>query len=142
MKLKLMLLPLLFLPLLAAGCGGDASRLKTHPVEGVVQFEGRPLPGAFVVLHPKGLADPKILTAHARTDAAGKFKASTYDANDGAIAGEYSVTIQYQELVKTDEGVVAGPNLLPPRYSNPQTTDVMIRVAQGVNKLPVINLTR
>src|SRR5678815_5998609 len=77
-------------------------RLKTHPVEGFVQFEGRPLPNAFVVLHPKGLADAKVLPAHAKTDTSGKFKASTYDANDGAIAGEYSVMVEYQELVKTD----------------------------------------
>ena len=81
-----------------------------------MHFEGRPLPGAFVALHPKGLADKKVLPAHAKTDAAGKFKASTYDANDGAIAGEYSVTVEYQELVKTDDGIVAGPNLLPPKY--------------------------
>jgi hypothetical protein len=142
MKPNLNLIVLLLLPLASAGCGSNVSRLPTHPVEGFVQFEGRPLPGAFIVLHPKGLADQKVLPAHAKTDASGKFKASTYDANDGAIAGEYSVTVEYQELVKTDDGVVAGPNLLPPKYANPQTTDVTIRVAQGENKLPVINLTR
>jgi len=142
MKLKIQLIPLLFLPLLAAGCGRDASRLPTHPVEGFVQFEGRPLPNAFVVLHPKGLADKKILPAHAKTDAAGKFKASTYDSGDGAIAGEYSVTVEYQELVKTVDGVFAGPNLLPPKYANPQTTDVSIHVAEGDNKIPVINIHR
>jgi len=76
MKLKFQFIPLLFFPLLAAGCGDSVSRLKTHPVEGFVHFEGRPLPGAFVVLHPKGLADKKVLPAHAKTDAAGKFKAS------------------------------------------------------------------
>ncbi len=107
-----------------------------------MQFEGRPLPNAFVVLHPKGLADKKILPAHAKTDAVGKFKASTYDAGDGAIAGEYSVTVEYQELVKTPDGVVAGPNLLPPKYANPQTTDVSIHVAEGENKIPVINIRR
>jgi len=142
MKPNLNLIVLLLLPLASAGCGSNVSRLPTHPVEGFVQFEGRPLPGAFIVLHPKGLADQKVLPAHAKTDASGKFKSSTYDANDGAIAGEYSVTVEYQELVKTDDGVVAGPNLLPPKYANPQTTDVTIRVAQGENKLPVINLTR
>lgn len=142
MKLTLHLIPLLFLTLLAAGCGGDSSRLKTHPVEGFVQFEGRPLPGAFVVLHSKGVTDPKILSAHAKTDASGKFKASTYDADDGAIAGEYSVTVEYQELVQSDAGFTAGPNLLPPKYASPATTDVTIRVAEGENKLPIINLTR
>src|SRR5439155_26298494 len=82
MNLKLKLIPLLLLPLLASGCGGgNVSRLKTHPVEGQVQFEGRPLEGAFEVLHPKGVTDPKILPAHAKTDAAGKFKATTYDAH-------------------------------------------------------------
>jgi len=142
MKTCLSIIPFLLLPLLVVGCGGENSRLKTHPVEGFVQFEGRPLPNAFIVLHPKGLADAKVLPAHAKTDTSGKFKASTYDANDGAIAGEYSVTVEYQELVRTDDGVVAGPNLLPPKYASPQTTDVNVRVAEGENKLPVINLTR
>ena len=142
MKPNLHLIVLFLLPLASAGCGSKVSRLPTHPVEGFVQFEGRPLPGAFIVLHPKGLADKKVLPAHAKTDAAGKFKASTYDANDGAIAGEYSVTVEYQELVKTDDGIVAGPNLLPPKYASASTTDVTIRIAEGDNKLPVINLTR
>ena len=142
MNLKLTLLPLLVLPLAVLGCGENSSRLKTHPVEGSVQFEGRPLEGAFVVLHPKGASDPKFLPAHAKTDAMGKFKPSTYDALDGAIAGEYSVTVEYTQLVKTDDGVVPGPNLLPAKYANPTTTDVTIHIAEGENKLPVINLTR
>ena len=142
MKPKFQVIPLLFFPLLAAGCGDSVSRLKTHPVEGFVHFEGRPLPGAFVVLHPKGLADKKVLPAHAKTDAAGKFKASTYDANDGAIAGEYSVTVEYQELVKTDAGYEPTPNLLPPKYASKTTTDLTVRIAEGENKLPIINLTR
>jgi hypothetical protein len=95
-----------------------------------------------VVLHPKGTSDAKFLPAHAKTDATGKFKATTYDANDGAIAGEYSVTVEYQPLVQSDAGVTAGPNLLPPKYASPTTTDVTIRVAEGENKLPVINLVR
>ncbi|MFN0018381.1 MAG: hypothetical protein ACKVP0_08985 [Pirellulaceae bacterium] len=95
MNLKLKLTPFLLVPLLAMGCGGDGiARLKTHPVEGVVQFEGKPLAGAFVVLHPKGVSDPKHLAAQAKTDATGKFKPATYDTSDGAIAGEYSVTVQ------------------------------------------------
>ena len=143
MNLKMKLIPLLFVPLLAVGCGGDGiSRLKTHPVEGLVQFEGRPLEGAFVVLHPKGVSDPKHLAAQAKTDATGKFKPTTYDANDGAIAGEYSVTVEYFELVKSEEGVKAGPNILPEKYASPKTTDLTIRVAEGENKIPVINITR
>jgi hypothetical protein len=142
MNLKFSLAPLFLLPLVALGCGGNTSRLKTHPVEGTVQFEGRPLEGAFVVLHPKGLSDPKFLPAHAQTDASGNFKATTYDAHDGAIAGEYSITVEYTQLVKTDDGVFAGPNLLPPRYSNRDLTQLTARVAEGSNKLPLINLTR
>jgi hypothetical protein len=50
--------------------------------------------------------------------------------------------VEYQELVKTDDGIVAGPNLLPPKYASASTTDVTIRIAEGDNKLPIINLTR
>jgi hypothetical protein len=137
-----MLIPLLLLPLFAVGCGENIAHLKTHPVEGTVQFEGRPLEGAFVVLHPKGLSDPKLLPAHAQTDAAGKFQATTYDAHDGAIAGEFSITVEFSPLVQTDDGVVAGPNLLPVKYASRDTTDLTTRVAEGENKLPPINITR
>jgi hypothetical protein len=143
MKLNLKLIPFLLLPLLFVGCGGErVSRLPTQPVEGTVQLDGRPLEGAFVVLHPKGATDPKVLAAQAKTDASGKFKPTTYDVNDGAIEGEYRVTVEYFELVKTDEGTKAGPNILPPKYASPATTDLTIRVAKGENKLPIINLTR
>ena len=107
-----------------------------------MQFEGRPLEGAFVVLHPKGVGDPKFLPAHAKTDAAGKFKATTYDALDGAIAGEYAVTVEYSQIVKTEDGYGPSPNLLPPKYASPQTTDLTVRIAEGENKLPPINISR
>lgn len=124
------------------GCGpAGPERLKVHPVEGQVQLDGQPLAGAFVVLHPK-LTDPKYVRAHAQTDAAGKFKATTYDANDGAIAGDYAITIEYQPIVKTDDGYSPAPNQLPPKYASPATTDVVVRIAEGENKLPVINLKR
>lgn len=129
--------------LLAAGCGGQGTdRVQTFPVEGQVKFEGKPMANAFVVLHPKQGVDPKVTSARGQTDEQGNFKVSTYDSGDGAPLGEYSVTIEYCRIVKTAEGYSRSPNLLPAKYSSPQSTILTARVAEGTNKLEPFDLRR
>jgi hypothetical protein len=44
--------------------------------------------------------------------------------------------------VGSGEDVRVGPNLLPPKYGNPKTSDLHIRVAEGSNQLQPIQLRR
>jgi hypothetical protein len=126
-----------------AGCGGGGiDRVPVYKVETQVLFEGQPLPGAFVVLHPKANVDPKAISARGYVDAQGKLVPTTYEEGDGVAPGEFAVTVEYRPLVQTVDGVSAGANVLPERYSNPQTTDLIIRVAEGKNEVPPLNLTR
>ncbi len=126
------------------GCGrsADAERVRTHPTQGQLTYDGQPIPGAFIVLHPKGASDSRVKPARASVGSDGKFIVSTYDAGDGAASGEYAVTVEWYRLVKNGDSSQPGPNVLPLRYASPQTTDLIVRVADGHNDLGVIALKR
>jgi len=71
-----------------SGCGDGASKIETHPVKGIVMFEGKPVADATITFTPK-----EGPPARAKSDEEGRFTLSTYDTGDGAIAGEHTVSI-------------------------------------------------
>lgn len=74
-----------------AGCSGaeQAGRKDVHPVSGKVTLSGSPVAGATVVFSPKE-GQP---VATAMSDGQGNYKLKTYEAEDGAAVGEYTVLI-------------------------------------------------
>jgi hypothetical protein len=128
--------------MLLVGCSPSGPpRAATHPTKGSISFQGQPIGGAFLVLHPKA-AKPDVPTPRAHVQSDGTFAVSTYDSSDGAPAGEYVVTVQWQKLVKAGSDFLPGPNLLPPKYSSPTTSGVIVTIAAGQNNLPPITLRR
>lgn len=128
---------------LFVGCGqSNPERAAVVAVEGAVSFQGHPLPGAMVVLHPKSGARTDVPTPRALVDKDGTFRVSTYDAGDGAPPGEYVTTIAWYKLVGQRGDVQAGPNVLPLKYSNPKTSPWVIRVAEQSTRLPPVQLRR
>jgi hypothetical protein len=124
-----------------AGCGqGDAGRVPVHPVQGAIQFRGQPIVGAFVSLHSQNGAMAEIPTPRATVGSGGQFALTTYDGQDGAPEGEYVLTVQWYKPVRQGNEVVGGPNVLPVKYARPQTSDVIVRVAAGENRLQPIQL--
>jgi hypothetical protein len=105
-----------------------------------VSFGGKPIEGALIVFHPQAGSDPKILPARGQVDNAGKFTLTTYEAGDGAAAGEYSVTVVHTPLVKVDGDTVAGPNVLPAKYATPTDNDLKVSITAGPNILPALEL--
>ncbi len=125
------------------GCSGDSEdRLPVYSASGQVLLEGKPLPHAFIVLHPRDASDKRVLPARGQTDENGNFQLTTYQSGDGAVEGEFAVTVQHYPTRKEGESVVPGPNVLPPRYANPATTDIKVNIAAGSNQLEPINLLR
>jgi hypothetical protein len=129
------------LTLAALGCGGEveAERVPVYPVEGAITFRGQPMPGAFIVLHPK-TPNEKAPAPRAEVTKEGALRVSTYNAGDGAPEGEYVLTIQWNKLVKNGADVVAGPNVVPLKYSRPETSGIVVKVAAGPNSLQPIKL--
>ncbi|MGD9723749.1 MAG: BON domain-containing protein [Pirellulales bacterium] len=128
----------LLLVALLVGCGGRKvpERVAVHPVQGQVHYQGRPAAGAYVVFHPKGNTT-NVPTPRGHVDAQGNFKLSTYSSDDGAPVGEYAVTVVLEPMVQKDGDYERGKNILPPKYSQPNTTNVVARVAEGDNSVPI-----
>ena len=133
-----------------AGCSKSGPpREATNAAKGQVLLDGEPLAGAFVVLHRQGETAaegsseaPKAPAARALTEADGRFTLTTYDAGDGVPAGEYVVTVVQRPAQKNGESFEPGPNVLPPRYASPTTTNLKVRIAAGENELAPLALTR
>ena len=124
------------------GCEEDQQRVPTHPVQGKVTFQGKPTPGAMLVLHPKTPTEPAAPKPTGYVDETGNFVLNTYGGNDGAPAGEFDVTIQWPKLVQRDGEMQAGPNVLPIRYANPGESKLTVQIAAGQNQLPPFELKR
>ena len=86
--------------LLLAGCRESTDRIQTFPARGQVLWEGQPLAGALVVLHPQSTSAPAPLPARAETDAQGNFILGTYDSEDGVPAGDYVITVHWHQLAQ------------------------------------------
>ena len=87
---------------------------------------GRPCDNALVVFHPleQGrINDPKPV---GKTDTQGGFVLTTFAENDGAIPGEYAITVVWpgqdaksSKMSITGEGGAAGADQLKGKFGNP-----------------------
>lgn len=117
------------------GAEGDADRPARTPAAGKVSYKGSPVEGATVVLSPTAEGGKP---ASGLTDATGMFVLRTFETDDGAIAGDYKVTVT---KLKKQTSVIAdmdspdydpeaaddsaGPeHLLPEKYSSAKTSDL------------------
>jgi hypothetical protein len=81
---------------LSLGCNGGDGLV---PVGGVVSLDGEPLGGASVMFHHESGQ-----TAYGLSDANGRFRLTTREANDGALVGRHRVTVT---LAVVEGGVAA-----------------------------------
>jgi hypothetical protein len=132
-----------WLPLLTAcvaGCGGESGPLPVHPVSGQVTFNGKPLAGAqvvFVPTHPEKVS----VRPTGRTDQDGRFELTSFVARDGAPEGTYAVIVDWRRMTPGPGGeAVAGPNLIPPRFSEEQKTELRVQIQRGANELTPFQL--
>jgi hypothetical protein len=138
--------------LICVGCNSGSKRPPTYPVSGTVTYQGKPLEGAMVTFVPAEGSTHEAATG--LTDAEGKFKLTTYSADDGANLGDYLVKvakydgkkptkeeqdayiISYEEEQKlqfaTDEKPTPpAKNLLPPKYGYEGTSGITFSVTKG-----------
>jgi hypothetical protein len=135
------LLSILLVVAAALGCGESETRVPVHRVKGMITFQGQPISGAFLSLHPKSAA-PDVPAPRASVNPDGSFELSTFEGSDGAPEGKYFVTVKWYKPVKVKGEVVSGPNALPAKFSNPKTSGIEVTVASGQNELPTIQLKR
>jgi len=81
--------------LFLAGCSGGGADgdapvgVELHEAGGKVLFKGQPVEGATVTFQPKTTGRG----AYARTDSNGVFTLNTFAESEGAVAGDYVVTV-------------------------------------------------
>ena len=135
-----------FAPLLLviafSGCGSSRQqdRVPVFPAQGTATLEGRAPKGALIVLHPKTAnghaANATLLRPHGTIHSDGSFELTSYETNDGAPVGQYAVTFEFHKIVKYPNGESGpGPNLVPKKYSKPETSPLVVQIVQGENKL-------
>ncbi len=109
-----------------------AKRPKVYPVTGVVTLAGQPVDKA-VVIFVGGDGN----TARGTTNSSGEFVLTTFDQNDGAVAGAQQVGILKEEAgydpnkLKIGEApppTKADRNALPKKYANPKTSSLTATV--------------
>jgi hypothetical protein len=115
---------------LLVGCA-RSSNAKTTPVEGVVTFLGKPVPGAIVTFIPENAP-----LATGETDSEGRFVLMTRRPGDGTVPGNCRVTIAkfVLEAPKADdqEGATpTGQSLLPEKYASIETSGLSAQVEAG-----------
>jgi hypothetical protein len=138
------------------GCGSDSGFPKTYKVAGTVKQNGKPVDGALVTFLPSVQgAKPAI----GSTNANGEFRLSTFGPSDGAVAGDYKVTITklanppanapqapQPGVIASGEisdsyappsssegkgGTNSNKNLLPPKYASDSTSGLIATVAEN-----------
>jgi hypothetical protein len=127
--------------ILLAGCRDAPS--TTHPVTGRLTIRGQPAAEADLRFYEISGKAAGMARPYARTDENGQFTASTYGMRDGAPAGEYQVSVSWKGPLRgiPPDQRDAMPELLPPRYADPATSGIRVRVAPGDNALETIDLT-
>ncbi|HTN76072.1 MAG TPA: carboxypeptidase-like regulatory domain-containing protein [Pirellulaceae bacterium] len=112
------------------GCG--SGHPQTTAVTGTVTYGGKPVAGAHVMFTPEG-GRP----AEATTDAAGKFKLTTFSPGDGALPGKHRVMVS-KVVTQPSPDPSKNPygtskNELPARYASPQSPLQHEVTAKGPN---------
>jgi hypothetical protein len=124
-----MIRKLVAVALLAVGALG-CTQSDTVPVTGVLTFKGQPADQAEVMFNPK---TGRIATGV--TDANGRFTLSTAKPNDGALPGEYIVTLcEYYPPDKPPKMPPPGqplPSRFPPKYGDPAKSPLTVTVERG-----------
>ena len=140
-----------------SGCGqGDSRGYPEHletlfPVTGKVLFEGKPAKNATVVLYRSGSNSSGDLThqdplqepnPHGECDETGTFRIYTYAAYDGAPSGRYRVSVSWRDPEGRARDSETYPELLPQRYVRPETSGLIVDVAEQENQLAPFELQR
>jgi len=117
------------------GCGGEPSKPERAPVSGkVVTKGGKACDGALVVFHASAPGRATDAKPVGTTGADGSFALTSFETNDGAIPGDYGVTIVWPASTKaaqislSSEGGGGGGDQLAGRYGDPRTPKIKISV--------------
>lgn len=112
------------------GCSSKGE-LEPVPVAGTISHNNQPLTHGSVAFIPTDRT--KGRSARATISEGGTFELTTFDANDGALPGNYKVTVFCFDGTRDVPGSrlsKPGPSLIPERYNTADTTDLTATVGE------------
>lgn len=127
------------------GCSDSVSRAEVFPVSGTVKYNGAPVADATVTFS----STVSGRGASGQTNAQGEYKLTTFDSDDGAVAGDHLVTIvkllasdggAKREMTKDDLAKMQNPTVefgkllkdqLPEKYADPKKSGLKRTVVKG-----------
>jgi hypothetical protein len=95
---------------LLGACKKADTRPRRVPVSGMVVHRGQPVAEATVIFEPVGSTP----AATGKTDAAGRFQLTTFDASDGAVPGDYKVAVRKVQVTPGSRPADAPDDLAAP----------------------------
>jgi hypothetical protein len=126
----------------------------TYPVRGQVLVDGVATPGVTIMFVPKD--GQNIQTASGRSDEQGRYVLGTAASNDGAMEGDYIITVQKTQTEASgmtrdqtasfmqnsyrpdsDETAPKSKDLLPVKYKSSKTSDLTYSVQKGKNEYDI-----
>ena len=111
-----------------AGCGGrDPDLQPAVPASGTVTYKAKPVSKGAVHFQPeKGHPASGIIDE-------GRFTLTTYDPNDGAVAGKHKVGVEVTREVPTKGGDTTVKYLIPEKYARPDESGIEVEIPPGGN---------
>jgi hypothetical protein len=103
------------------------------PVSGKVTYQGKPVPKGSVTF---ASTTPGGRNATGQLDAEGNYKLQTENPGDGALVGDYLVTIYAHDEPILDyipKKPIPPKILAPTKYEKPETSGLKATVASGSN---------
>lgn len=143
--MRSLILLVIITPVLA-GCGSDTPELPK--VTGSVFYQGQPAAGAMVIFNPVSGEKGSLKRPSAQVADDGTFQLSTRGAADGAIPGDYQVTVLWLEggneaeagLGAGNQEKAGGGDRLKGRYSRPERSGLTATIPEGDIELPPFQL--
>jgi hypothetical protein len=123
--------------LAVSGCGRGERRVPVFKTSGsVVRADGSVVPNALVVLHATG-APSTVPKPRGTTDEQGRFQLTTYEVDDGAPEGQFTITVE--QWIRDD------PNLPPSNHlvatlAKPESSGLQATISQGANEIPPLTV--
>ncbi|WP_010588437.1 hypothetical protein [Schlesneria paludicola] len=122
----------ILIAVLCCGCRPEAprgeARLKTTPVKGIVEVDGKPALNVSVKFIADGSSSDIARPALATTNEKGAFAVSTYVAEDGLPDGDYVLTFVWEEAISLNP---TKKDQLKGAYSDPKKSKHKVTVIQG-----------
>lgn len=129
---------------IAPGAGCSKKQEPTYPVHGVVTLKGKSPTGGIVLFEsvepgPSG----KRYGARGDIQPDGQYRLSTFDRNDGAVAGKHRVAVLPEQIVlgdppsPEDKRRADAIMKIPPTYQSTETSNLTYEVEPGDNAINV-----